>query len=135
MIVRGTTELEASAKQELRAALKAYGADPDIIESARVRSVVQDSSESMRQQLQDLKVGLWIDAATHKVRLRGIGQGSLYTGEGVVGFWGYGESCGSKGWEPQPHRPGSELRPVVRAEVLRHATLDHEVPQAFNDMG
>ena len=91
VIVRGTTELEASAKQELRAALKAYGADPDLIESARVRSVVQDSSESMRQQLQDLKVGLWIDAETHLVRRLGIGQGSLYTGEGVVGFWGYGD--------------------------------------------
>ena len=45
------------------------------------------------------------------------------------------EGCGSHPLEPQPHRPGGELRPVVRAEVLRHATLDHEVPQAFNGMG
>ena len=45
------------------------------------------------------------------------------------------EGCGSHPVEPQPHRPSGELRPVVRAEVLRHATLDHEVPQAFNDMG
>ena len=45
------------------------------------------------------------------------------------------EGCDSHPLEPQPHRPGGELRPVVRADVIRRTPLDHEVPQAFNDMG
>ena len=37
--------------------------------------------------------------------------------------------------EPRAHCHGSELRAVVRTEVLRYTPLYHEVPQAINDMG
>ena len=45
------------------------------------------------------------------------------------------EGCGSHPLEPQPHRQGGELRSVVRADVIRHTPLDHDVSQALNDMG
>ena len=92
VIVQGITTLEASAKQELRAALAAYGADPDLVENARVMPVAQDASEYMSQQLQEVRVRLWIDEETGLVRRMAIGQGSSNTDEGVVGFWGYGEN-------------------------------------------
>ena len=92
VIVQGITTLEASAKQELRAALAAYGAAPDLVENARVMPVAQDASEYMSQQLQEVRVRLWIDEETGLVRRMAIGQGSSNTDEGVVGFWGYGEN-------------------------------------------
>ena len=92
VIVQGITTLEASAKQELRAALAAYGADPDLVENARVMPVAQDASEYMSQQLQEVRVRLWVDEETGLVRRMAIGQGSSNTDEGVVGFWGYGEN-------------------------------------------
>ncbi len=92
VIVQGITTLEASAKQELRAALAAYGADPDLVENARVMPVAQDASEYMSQQLQEVRVRLWIDEETGLVRRMAIGQGSSNTDEGVVGFWGYGKN-------------------------------------------
>ena len=92
VIVQGITTLEASAKQELRAALAAYGADPDLVENARVMPVAQDASEYMSQQLQEVRVRLWIDEETGLVRRMAIGQGSSNTDEDVVGFWGYGEN-------------------------------------------
>ena len=92
VIVQGITTLEASAKQELRAVLEAYGADPDLVENARVMPVAQDASEYMSQQLQEVRVRLWIDEKTGLVRRMAIGQGSSNTDEGVVGFWGYGEN-------------------------------------------
>ena len=92
VIFQGITTLEASAKQELRAALAAYGADPDLVENARVMPVAQDASEYMSQQLQEVRVRLWIDEETGLVRRMAIGQGSSNTDEGVVGFWGYGEN-------------------------------------------
>ena len=92
VIVQGITTLEASAKQELRAALAAYGADPDLVENARVMPVAQDASEYMSQQLQEVRVRLWINEETGLVRRMAIGQGSSNTDEGVLGFWGYGET-------------------------------------------
>ncbi len=92
VIVQGITTLEASAKQELRAALAAYGADPDLVENARVMPVAQDASEYMSQQLQEVRVRLWIDEETGLVRRMAVEQGSSNTDEGVVGFWGYGEN-------------------------------------------
>ena len=92
VIVREATALEASAKQELRAALEAYGADPDLIENARVMPVVQDAGEEMRQQLQDLQVRLWIDVETGLIRRLGIGPVSPDWDEyQAIGFWGYGD--------------------------------------------
>ena len=90
VIVRDATALEFSAKRELRAALEAYGADPDLIEDAPVRSVVADAREDMGQQLQDVKARLWIDVETGLVRRLAIGRG-FSGGESVVGFWGYGD--------------------------------------------
>ena len=51
-------------KQELRLVLKTYGADPDLIEGARVRPVVADTREDMRQQVEDMKARLWIEVET-----------------------------------------------------------------------
>ncbi len=92
VIVREAIALEASAKQELRAALEAYGADPDLIENASIRPVVQDSGEDMRQQLRDLKVRLWIDVETGLVGRLAISPVSSDSDEQyVIGFWGYGD--------------------------------------------
>ncbi len=91
VIVQGITTLEASAKQELRAALEGYGADPDLVENMRVMPVAQDAGEYISQQLQDLKVRLWIEEETGLVRRMAIGQGSADTIANVVGFWGYGD--------------------------------------------
>ena len=92
VIINGAAALEASAKQELRAALEAYGADPDLIENARVMPVVQDAGEDMRQQLQNLKVRLWIDVETGLIRRLGIGPVSPDWDEyQAIGFWGYGD--------------------------------------------
>ena len=91
VIVHDATALEAPAKQELRSVLKAYGADPDLIEGARVRPVVADAREDMRQQLQDMKARLWIQVETGLVRRLAIGSGSSDGAENVVGFWGYGD--------------------------------------------
>ena len=92
VIVREATALEASAKQELRAALEAYGADPDLIEDARVRPVVQDTREDLRQQFQDPKVRLWIDVETGLVRRLGTRPVSPDWDEyEAIGFWGYGD--------------------------------------------
>ena len=92
VIINEATDLEASAKQELRAALEAYGADPDLIENARVMPVVQDAGEDMRQQLRNLKVRLWIDVETGLIRRLGIGPVSPDWDEyQAIGFWGYGD--------------------------------------------
>ena len=81
--------LEDSARQELRASLEAYGADPDLIENARVMPVAQDAREYMEQQLQQVKVRLWIDPQSGLVRRMAIGPSFSDTDESVVGFWGY----------------------------------------------
>ena len=92
VIINKAAALEASAKQELRAALEAYGADPDLIEDARVRPVVQDTREDLRQQFQDPKVRLWIDVETGLVRRLGTRPVSPDWDEyQAIGFWGYGD--------------------------------------------
>ena len=91
VIVHEVTALESSAKRELRAALEAYGADPDLIEGARVRPAVADAREDMRQQLEDIRARLWIEMETGLVRRMAIGSGSSDEAESVIGFWGYGD--------------------------------------------
>ena len=92
VIINEVAALEPSAKQELRAALEAYGADPDLIEDAQVRPVVQDAREDLRQQFQDPKVRLWIDVETGLVRRLGTRPVSPDWDEyEAIGFWGYGD--------------------------------------------
>ena len=88
-IVQGITTLEASAKQELRAALEAYGAHPNLVEDARIMPIAQDAREYMSQQLQEVRVRLWIDPQSGLVRRVAIGPSFSDTDEVVVGFWGY----------------------------------------------
>ena len=90
VIVQGAAELESSAEQEIRAALEAFGADPDLIKDARIRPVVQDTYESLRQQWEGIKVRLWLDVETGLVRRMAFGLGPS-GGEWVIGFWGYGD--------------------------------------------
>ena len=87
VIVQGASELESSVEQEIRAALEAYGADPDLLEDARVHPVVQDTHESLRQQWEGIEARLWIDVETSLVRRLAFGSG----GEWAIGFWGYGD--------------------------------------------
>ena len=91
VIVRDATALESSAKRELRAALEAYGADPDLIEGARVRPAVADARGDMREQLEYIKARLWIEVETGLVRRMALGSGSSDEAESVIGFWGYGD--------------------------------------------
>ena len=88
VIVQDAAGLESSAEQEIRAALEAYGADPDLIESARIRPVVQDIHESLRQQWEGIKARLWIDAETGPRAPLGNRPAILWRGN-VIGFWGY----------------------------------------------
>lgn len=88
VIVQGASELESSAEQEIRAALVAYGADPDLMDGARVRSTMHETRETLRQQWQGIEARLWIDAETGLVRRMAFGLGPS-AGEWVVGFWGY----------------------------------------------
>ena len=59
-----------------------YGADPDLIEDARIRPVVQDTYESLRQQWEGIKVRLWLDVETGLVRRMAFGLGILQAGSG-----------------------------------------------------
>ncbi len=88
VIVEDAAELEPSAEQEIRAALEAYGADPDLIEGARVRPVVQDTREVLRQQWEGIHARLWVDTETGLVRRLAIDLPS-FGGGNVIGFWGY----------------------------------------------
>ncbi len=110
VIVQGITTLEASAKQELRAALEGYGADPDLVENMRVMPVAQDAGEYISQQLQEVRVRLWIDPQSGLVGRMAIGPSFSDTDEVAVGFWGYDDDI-------QLQTP-SQVMELRRAEAL-----------------
>ena len=109
-IVQGITMLEDSARQELRAALEAYGAHPNLVEDARVMPVAQDQREYMSQQLQEVRVRLWIDPQSGLVGRMAIGPSFSDTDEVAVGFWGYDDDI-------QLQTP-SQVMEFRRAEAL-----------------
>ena len=45
------------------------------------------------------------------------------------------EILGLHALEPQTHLLCGELPSVVRADVIRHTPLNHDISQALNDMG
>ncbi len=129
VIVQGASELESSAEQEIRAALEAYGADPDLIEGARVRSTVHDTRETLRQQWQGLEPRLWIDAETGLVRRLTLGLGPA-GGEWVVGFWGYDDDIELQApTDVMDARRADALDRITRIndDILHKALHHHEV--------
>ncbi len=89
--VQGASSLGTEVGQELEDVLKAYGADPAALNTARVTSQVHTRDEMYR--LWDgLAVRLWIDPQTGLLRRMAL-EGLPQMGEGAVSaFWGFGEN-------------------------------------------